>query len=290
MVTPGYLAFHPNPKKPDIELPARACDTHCHVFGPADRFPYSPASSYIPVDAPKEVLFQRHKFLGIDRAVIVQASCHGTDNAAMLEAVRTGGDAYRGIAILAPDVSEAQLAAMHEIGVRGVRFNFVKRLKARQPEAVRWKIIEKISRFGWHIVVYLEPEDLSDVRDFLSRIPMPVVIDHMARLPMDKGAQSAEFEAVAQLLADDRFWIKVTGPERLSKEGPPYNDTHEVSRALMRLAPDRVLWGTDWPHPNMTTHVPDEGILVDRIGIICEDEDQRQALLVDNPTRLYWND
>ena len=290
MVTPGYLAFHPNPKKPDIVLPAGACDSHCHVFGPGDRFPYSPTSSYIPVDAPKEVLFQRHTYLGIDRSVVVQASCHGTDNTAMVDAIRTGGDAYRGIAILSPDVSQDQLAEMHEAGVRGVRFNFVKRLKARQPEAVRQKIIDKIVPFGWHVVVYLEPEDLPEIRDFLVRIPTPVVIDHMARLPMEKGAQSAEFEAVAQLLADDRFWIKVIGAERLSKEGPPYNDTHEVARALMRLAPDRVLWGTDWPHPNMTTHVPDDGVLVDRIGIICQDEAQRQALLVDNPTRLYWSD
>ena len=290
MVTPGYLAFHPNPKKPDIVLPAGACDTHCHVFGPGDRFPYSPTSSYIPVDAPKEVLFQRHKFLGIDRAVIVQASCHGTDNTAMIDAIRAGGDAYRGIAILSPDVSEAQLAEMHEAGVRGVRFNFVKRLKARQPEEVRQKIIDKISRLGWHVVVYLEPEDLPDIRDFLIRIPTQVVIDHMARLPMEKETQSAEFEAVARLLEDDRFWIKVTGPERLSKQGPPYSDTNAVSQELVRLAPDRVLWGTDWPHPNMTNHVPDEGVLVDRVGVICQDEAQRQALLVDNPTRLYWDD
>lgn len=291
MTTPGYLAFHPNPKKPDRTLPEGACDAHCHVFGPQDRFPYSPSSSYVPVDAPKEVLFQRHQHLGIDRAVIVQASCHGTDNTAMVDALKAGNGAYRGIAIVPPQVNDAQLGQLHEAGVRGVRFNFVKRLKARQPEADRLEIIKKIAKRKWHVVVYLEPQDLPEIREFLTRIPMPVIIDHMGRIPVEKGintVDSADFEALATLLQDDRFWIKVSGPERISIEGPPYADTTAIARELIRLVPERVLWGTDWPHPNMKSHMPDDGILVERLWSICPDETRRRALLVDNPSRLYW--
>lgn len=289
MVTPGYLPFHPNPKKLNVVLPPGACDSHCHVFGPADRFPYSEASSYIPVDAPKEILFRRHRFLGIERAVIVQASCHGTDNSAMLDALRAGGGAYRGVAIASADISPRALEEMHEAGVRGVRFNFVKRLKARQPVADRRAIIERIAPLGWHVVVYMEPEDLHDIRDFLQEIQLPVVIDHMGRLHVEEGVGSPAFDRLAALLDDDRFWLKISCAERLSKLGPPYQDVDAVARALIEILPDRVLWGTDWPHPNMKSHVPDDGMLVDRLAVICPQEAQRQALLVDNPTRLYWN-
>ncbi len=289
MVTPGYLAFHPNPKKPDITLPRGACDSHCHVFGPGDTFPYSPQSSYIPVDAPKEILFQRHKFLGFDRAVIVQASCHGTDNRAMIDALIAGGDDYRGIAIVKPDISHDELAMMDEQGVRGVRFNFVKRLKARQSEENQRQIIEKIAKLSWHTVVYFEPEDLAEIKNFLKQIETPVIIDHMGRVPVEKGANSPEFEELADLLRDDKFWVKVTCPERLSKQGPPYSDVDEVAKELIRLVPDRVLWGTDWPHPNMKSHIPDDGLLVDRLVTICPDTVQQQKMLIDNPNKLYWN-
>ncbi|UCH73517.1 MAG: amidohydrolase family protein [Rhodospirillales bacterium] len=289
MVTPGYLPFHPNPKKPDVVLPPGACDSHCHVFGPGDRFPYSEESSYIPVDAPKEVLFQRHRFLGIERAVIVQASCHGTDNTAMLDALRAGGDAYRGVAIVSADISRAALEDMHEAGVRGVRFNFVKRLKARQPLEERRIIVEKIAPLGWHVVIYMEPEDLPEIQDFLEEIPLPVVIDHMGRVPVEDGADSAAFRRLAALIANDKYWLKVSCPERLSKSGPPYEDVDAVARAFIEIMPDRVLWGTDWPHPNMKSHIPDDGVLVDRLAAICRDDAQLRALLVHNPTGLYWS-
>tara|TARA_R110002110_G_scaffold249872_14_gene466090 strand:+ start:55 stop:927 length:873 start_codon:yes stop_codon:yes gene_type:complete len=289
VVSPGYLAFHPNPKKPDITLPDLACDSHCHVFGPADVFPYVPTSSYIPVDASKETLFQRHKFLGFQRSVIVQASCHGTDNSAMVDALIAGGDAYRGIAIVRPDIEMAELEQLHEAGVRGVRFNFVKRLKAAQPVEVRHAIIEKISRLGWHIVVYFETDDLPGIEDFLKDVPIPVVIDHMGRVPVEGGPESAAFARLASLIeGDDKFWVKVSGSERLSDAGPPYSDVDRIAHALVALKRDRVLWGTDWPHPNMKSHVPDDGLLVDRLGVICPDPADLHRLLVDNPADLYW--
>ncbi len=290
MATPGYIPFHPDPKKPDIKLPEGACDSHCHVFGPGDIFPFSPKSSYVPVDAPKELLFQRHRHLGIDRAVIVQASCHGTDNTAMLDALRTAGDSYRGIAIVAPEITEAELADMHDAGVRGVRFNFVKRLKARQPVDVRRSILRKMTGLPWHVVVYFEPADFPEIRDSLKEIPVPVVIDHMGCVPGGAGVNSPEFEDLAQLMEDDRFWVKVSCPERFSKIGPPYSDTDDVAKELIRVAPNRVLWGTDWPHPNMKKEAPDDGFLVDRLATICPDKDALRRLLIENPDRLYWND
>ena len=258
MVTPGYLAFHPNPKKPDHALPPDACDAHCHVFGPAARFPFAASSTYVPVDAPKETLFERHRHLGVSRAVVVQASCHGTDNTAMLDALRAGGDDYRGVAVVAEDVTERALAEMHGAGVRGVRFNFVKRLGGGKPLGVYRAILDAIEPLGWHVVVYFDAEDLEELAPFLRGIQVPVVIDHMGRVPVEQGLAS------------------------------PYSDVDPIARELLRTAPDRVLWGTDWPHPNMKSHMPDDGALVDRIINICDTPALCRQVLVDNPARLYW--
>ena len=290
MATPGYLPFHPAPKEPAQALPPNACDAHCHVFGPAARFPFSPTSTYVPVDAPKETLFQRHRHLGFARAVVVQASCHGTDNAAMLDALRSGGEDYRGIAVVAEDVTEPELEEMHEAGVRGVRFNFVKRLGGGRPLGVYRTILDRIEPFGWHVVVYFDAEDLEDLAPFLRGIEVPVVIDHMGRAPVEQGVESRPFRLLRDLLAGDgKFWVKVSGPERLSRIGPPYADVEPVARALLRTVPERVLWGTDWPHPNMKSHMPDDGALVDWIMAVCDTPVLRRQVLVDNPARLYWS-
>ena len=291
MVTPGYLAFHPNPKKPDHMLPPDACDAHCHVFGPAARFPFASTSTYIPVDAPKETLFERHRHLGVSRAVIVQASCHGTDNTAMLDALRAGGDDYRGVAVVAEDVTERALREMHDAGVRGVRFNFVKRLGGGKAPSVYRAILDAIEPLGWHVVVYFDAEDLEELAPFLRGIGVPVVIDHMGRVPVEQGVASKPFRLLRDLLAgDDKFRVKISCPERLSRTGPPWADVDPVARELLETAPDRVLWGTDWPHPNMQSHMPDDGALVDRIMTICDTPDLRRQVLVDNPARLYWAD
>ena len=289
MVSPGYLSFHPSPKKPDRTLPPDACDAHCHVFGPAARFPFAPSSTYVPVDAPKETLFERHRHLGVSRAVIVQASCHGTDNAAMLDALRAGGDNYRGIAVVAEDFTERALVEMHDAGVRGVRFNFVKRLGGGKPLSVYRTILERIGPLGWHAVVYFDAEDLEELAPFLRSIEVPVIIDHMGRVPVEQGPASNPFRLLHDLLAgDDRFWVKISCPERLSRTGPPYSDVDPIARELLRTATDRVLWGTDWPHPNMRSHMPDDGALVDRIMTLCDTPALRRQVLVDNPARLYW--
>lgn len=289
MVSKGYLAFHPAPKKPDTALPPGSCDAHCHVFGPAAEFPFAASSTYEPVDAPKETLFQRHRHLGIDRSVIVQASCHGHDNSAMVDALLAGGDNYRGVAVVAEDVSDNELKEMHEAGVRGVRFNFVKRLGGKKPGQAQRTIIDKIKPFGWHVVVYFDSEDIDELAPFLDTIDVPVVIDHMGRVPVEQGTGSSAFQLLSRLMENDKYWVKISCPERLSRTGPPYNDVDEVARALLAQVPTQVLWGTDWPHPNMKSHMPDDGQLVDRIVSICESEALLTQVLVNNPTRLYWN-
>jgi len=286
MVTPGYIPPHPSPSRPKAQLPAGSCDSHCHIFGPGDRYPYSPKSSYIPPDAPAEALEALHAHLSFERAVLVQASCHGTDNSAMVDALRTR-DHWKGIAILSGQETDDQLAEMNEVGVRGVRFNFVPRLKAAQPLDECRAILDRVRKFGWHMVVYFEPDALPGITPFLKEVPVPVAIDHMGLMPVEEGINGESFGRLAELLQDDKFWVKISGAERLTRAGPPYTDVDEIARELLRIAPDRTLFGTDWPHPNMTTHSPDDGQLVDRLVSIC-DQAELQKVLIDNPTRLYF--
>ena len=286
---PDYLPFHPNPKVPDFTPPAGAVDAHCHVFGPADAFPYSPKRKYTPCDAPKEKLFALRDHLGFSRNVIVQASCHGTDNAALVDALQTAGDLARGVAVVAPDVSDEELRAMDAAGVRAVRFNFVKRLVDATPKEVFTGIAERIAKLGWHIVVYFEAPDLEELIPFLESLPTTIVVDHMGRPDVSNGVDHPDFKRFVDLLArNDNIWTKVSCPERLTVAGPPYDDVVPFARHLVETFPDRVLWGTDWPHPNMKSHVPDDGQLVDVIPRIAPTEALQKALLIDNPMRLYW--
>jgi len=287
----NYMPFHPNPSKPAYVPPAGAVDAHCHVFGPGDVFPYAPQRKYTPCDAPKEKLFELRDFLGFSRNVIVQATCHGHDNRALVDALRASGDTARGIASVGPSITMAELEEMDAAGVRGVRFNFVKRLVDATPKEVYLGIAEKIARLGWHIVVYFEAQDLADLVPFLNSLPTVIVVDHMGRPDLTKGVDHPDFRRFVDLMAaNDKVWSKVTCPERLSVSGPPtYDDFVPFGRALVERFPDRVLWGTDWPHPNMTTHMPDDGTLVDMIPRIAPSAEEQRALLVDNPMRLYWS-
>ncbi len=286
---PGWIPFHPNPSKPSFHLPAGAVDAHCHVFGPAAEFPYAPERKYTPCDAGKEKLFALRDFLGFSRNVIVQATCHGTDNSAVLDALHAAGGRARGIADVSPDISIEELRAMNAAGMRGVRFNFVRRLVESRPRDVYLDIVGKIKALGWHVVVYFEAQDLAELAPFLKSLPVTVVVDHMGRPDVSKGVDHPDFQRFLDLMAGmPNLWSKVTCPERLSLSGPPYDDVIPFCRAVVENFPDRVLWGTDWPHPNMTTHAPDDGALVDYIPKIAVTGEQQQKLLVDNPLRLYW--
>lgn len=287
---PDYLPFHANPSKPTFKVPAGAVDAHCHVFGPADKFPYASERKYTPCDAPKEKLFELRDYLGFERNVIVQASCHGKDNRALVDALKASNDLARGVAIVNPDISDEELKEMDEAGVRAVRFNFVKRLVDATPKEVFLGVAEKIKKLGWHIVVYFEAPDLEELIPFLKQLPGIVVVDHMGRPDVTKGVDHEDFQRFVTLMEENKnIWVKVSCPERLSVQGPTYEDVVPFARTLVEKFTDRVLWGTDWPHPNMKSHTPDEGVLVDVIPKIAVTQEQQKALLIDNPMRLYWD-
>ncbi|OYU49539.1 MAG: 2-pyrone-4,6-dicarboxylate hydrolase [Rhizobiales bacterium PAR1] len=285
----NWIPFHPNPKKPAFVLPPGAVDAHCHVFGPAAEFPYAPERKYTPCDAGKDKLFALRDYLGFTRNVIVQATCHGKDNRAVVDALKAANGLARGVATVGPGITEADIAEMDAVGMRGVRFNFVKRLVDSTPKEVFIGIAEKIAKFDWHIVVYFEAQDLEELIPFLKELPTTIVVDHMGRPDVTKGIYHPDFRRFISLMDEmPNLWSKVTCPERLSLSGPPYDDVIPFCQAIVERFPDRVLWGTDWPHPNMTTHAPDDGALVDYIPKIARTQEQQRKLLVDNPMRLYW--
>ena len=287
---PGWLPFHPNPSRPAYRPPPGAVDAHCHVFGPEARFPFAPERKYTPCDAGKEDLWALRDHLGFTRNVIVQATCHGADNRALVDALAHAGDRARGVATVRRDVTMEELGRLHAAGVRGVRFNFVKRLVDRLPQEDLTAIAGKIAPLGWHVVIYFEAEELPEIQGLVTALPTVVVVDHMGRPDVTRPMEGEGFQRFARLLEDrPNFWTKVSCPERLSVSGPPdYADVVPFARHLVERFPDRVLWGTDWPHPNMKSHMPDDGKLVDFLPRIAPTEALRQALLVDNPIRLYW--
>ena len=278
-----------HPSKPSYVPPPGAVDAHCHVFGPMADFPFSAKAKYLPQDAGPEMLFALRDRLGFARNVIVQASCHGTDNAATLNAIARSNGKARGVAVVDPGISDAELDALHEGGMRGVRFNFLKRLVDDAPKDRFLDVAARIARLGWHVVVYFEADLLEELRPFLAAIPVRVVIDHMGRPDVTQGPHGADMTAFRALL-DSRsdIWFKATCPDRLSPQGEPYDDFVAAVRPLVEDYPDRALWGTDWPHPNMEHRIPDDGGLVDVIPRIAVTEELQRKLLVDNPMRLYW--
>ena len=285
-----WLVYLANPRKPEYVLPPGSVDAHCHVFGPGNVFPYAPERKYTPVDAPKEKLFALHDFLGFDRSVIVQATCHGADNRAMVDALVAAGDKARGVATIRPGVSKAELADMHEAGVRGVRFNFVRRLADPKPDEYYRGLVDLIAEFGWHIVIYFEAADLAERWDLFTSLPTVIVVDHMGRPDVKQPVDGPGFALFQRLMHEhENVWAKLSGAERLSVSGPPgYDDFVPFAALIAQAFPDRVIWGTDWPHPNMKSHMPDEGDLVDLVPRIAPTEDLQRRLLVANPTRLYW--
>ena len=286
----GWRVWHPSPTKPIFTPPPGAVDAHCHVFGPSDIFPFAPERKYTPCDASKEQLWALRDHLGFSRNVIVQATCHGADNRSLLDALRSSGGLAKGVATVRRDITDRELSALNDAGVRGVRFNFVKRLVDVLPTDDLIEIAQRIKLLNWHIVIYFEAADLPDLYDLFVQVPTTIIIDHMGRPDVTKPVDGPEFALFLKLLREnENIWTKVTCPERLSAEGPnEYNDVVPFARHIVDEFPDRVLWGTDWPHPNMKSHTPDDGALVDFIPKIAPTKVLQQKLLVDNPMRLYW--
>jgi 2-pyrone-4,6-dicarboxylate lactonase len=277
----------PNTRTPRFALPPKACDAHCHVFGPADMFPYAEDRAYTPPDASKEQLAALHRILGIDRAVIVQASCHGSDNRATLDAIAVSGGRHRGVAIVDDDCSEAEFAALHQGGVRGARFNFVRHLGGVPDLRVFRRVSERIEALGWHLVLHLDAADIVEFSPLFRALRVPFVVDHMGRVKAADGLRQPPFQALLELMKLETCWVKVCGAERVSSAGSPFHDAVPFAQALIAAAPDRVLWGTDWPHPNIARHMPNDGDLVDLLPRIATDAATRDKLLVDNAERLY---
>ncbi len=280
----------PDTRTPELAVPPLACDAHCHVFGPAHRFPYHPDRPYTPPDASVEDFRRLQSSLGFERAVIVQATCHGTDNAAMLDAVAFSDGRYRGVAMVDDGFSENDFCDLHDGGVRGVRMSVARHL-AGPPDFTRVaRTADMIRPMGWHLVLYLEAEDVVENAAELLALRVPIVIDHMARVKPQQGIGQEAFRLLLGFVRDDGFWVKVTGAERLSASGAPFHDLVPFAQALIDAAPDRILWGTDWPHPNIEGVMPNDGDLVDLLARYAPDPETRRRILVDNPARLYGFD
>jgi 2-pyrone-4,6-dicarboxylate lactonase len=283
-IQPGFLAHR---RKPRFTLPPDSCDAHCHVFGPAAKFPYAASRRYTPADAPKEMLAALHAHLGVDRAVIVQASCHGTDNAAMLDCIASDPRRYRGVAIVDHGFADKDFDVLDRGGVRGVRFNFVKHLGGAPDMAVFNRVVDRIKGRDWHVVLHVDAPDIIPLSDMMRKLPLPFIIDHMGRVPSAGGVDQPPLCALIELSKLENCWIKVCGSERISM--PPYAAAIPIARALVEAAPTRVLWGTDFPHPN-ATHEADEADLVDLVPQFAPDMLAQKRLLVDNPARFYGFD
>lgn len=276
----------PDTRKPRFTMPAGACDAHCHIFGPGAVFPYAPDRAYTPPDAPFEALVRLHEKLGLARAVIVHASCHGADMRATLDGIARSGGRFRGTAIIDESYGDAEFQRMHEGGIRGVRFNFVQHLGGRPDLAFFRRTVDRLKAMGWHLILHLDATDLVEFADLFRKVPVPMVIDHMGRVVAKDGLEQKPFKVLLDFMRNDNTWVKVCGAERVSSLGPPFTDAVPFAQALIAAAPDRILWGTDWPHPNVK-HMPNDGDLVDLIPLMAPDPALQRKILVDNPARLY---
>jgi len=284
-VPPKKPSYHNNPTEPKLKLPEGACDAHFHVFGPKAKFPFDPKAPYAPADAPKDVLVDRHMFLGIERGVVVQSAAHGYDNSAAADLLAEKKGSYVGIALVPVNAEVSELKKLDAQGFRGVRFNYVQHLGGGPPLADVMKFTSKLATLGWHLQLHLESSMIAQMTTELKLSAVPIVIDHMGRIDASRGLDQPGFTHLLKLLEDKRFWVKVSGLERASRQGAPYSDAVPFARRLVTEFGSRVVWGSDWPHPNLDA-IPDDGKLVDLIGEFTNDM-QRQALLVDNPQTLY---
>lgn len=287
-------SWHSSPSKPRFVPPPGAVDAHCHVFGPMAQHPFSPKAKYLPQDAGPDDLFALRDHLEFSRNVIVQASCHGTDNSATLDAIAKSNGKARGVAVVDPDISDAELGVLHTGGIRGIRFNFLKRLVDNAPKDKFLEVSRRLPA-GWHVVIYFEADILEEMRAFIDAIPVPVLVDHMGRPDVSHGPDGPDMKAFRSLLnSREDIWFKPTCPDRLDAisdggGGDPWEAFAKAVAPLVADYPDRCVWGTDWPHPNMQHEIPDDGHLVDMIPRIAPTEELQRKLLVENPDVLYWD-
>ena len=288
---PTCKAPDPDTRKPKYRAPPGACDAHCHIFGPGAKYPYAADRTYTPPDAPLSRFKELQATLGLERAVLVNASCHGTDNTVIVDAIAQSGGKYRGVANADDSFTERDFESLHRAGLRAVRFNFVKHLGGMPDMDEFHRIIARIQPFGWHVDLHFDAGDLVEHADLLRKLPVPFIIDHMGRVPTKAGLGQQPFLQLLEVArSNERCWVKISGAERISSLGPPFTDAVPFAQALIKAAPDRILWGTDWPHPNIAKHMPNDGDLVDLVPLFAADAATQKRILVDNPHRLYGFD
>jgi 2-pyrone-4,6-dicarboxylate lactonase len=288
---PTCKAPDPDTRKPKYRPPAGACDAHCHIFGPGDKYAYAADRTYTPPDAPLSRFKELQTILGLERAVLVNASCHGTDNTVIVDAIAQSGGKYRGVANADDSFTERDIESLNRTGFRGVRFNFVRHLGGMPDMDKFHRIIARIRPFGWHVDLHFDAGDLVEHQDLLRKLPVPFLIDHMGRVPTKAGLMQEPFRRLLDVArSNERCWVKISGAERISSAGPPFTDAAPFARALIEVAPDRILWGTDWPHPNIAKDMPNDGDLVDLLPLYAPDAATQRRILVDNPHRLYGFD
>ncbi len=274
-----------NPKKPAFTLPPNACDAHCHIFGPSQKFPYIQDRTWTPVDAGKEDLFALHDFLGIQRCVIVQTALHGFDNSVVLDAMQARQGRYLGVALASAKTTSAQIAEMDQQGFRGIRFNFMAHLQNSDSMEDILALTKRMEPFGWHLQVHFSSDLVHSLTPLLKQSAVPVMIDHIGRVDAALGSHHADFQGLLKLLDDPRFYVKVSGVDRISKSHP-YEDGVALAQILVDEFTDKCVWGTDWPHPNHH-HIPDDGNLVDLIPRIATTAEKVAKLMVSNPEKFY---
>jgi 2-pyrone-4,6-dicarboxylate lactonase len=284
---PVCMAPDPDTRTPSYKPPANACDAHCHIFGPGDKYPYASDRSYTPPDAPLERFKALQKTLGLTRAVLVNASCHGTDNTVILDAIAQSSGQYRGVANVGESVTDEEFERLHAGGIRGIRFNFVQHLGGTPDLDVFRELVERIEPLGWHVVLHFDAKDLLEFEDMLRKLPVPFIIDHMGRVPTRDGLEQEPFKILLNVARMENCWVKICGAERISSAGPPFTDAVPFARALLDVQSDRILWGTDWPHPNIKKYMPNDGDLVDLIPLMMPEPALQKKVLVENPDRLY---
>jgi 2-pyrone-4,6-dicarboxylate lactonase len=277
--------FLTSPSRASFKLPINACDAHCHIFGPAAQFPYLETRSFTPVDAGKDKLFALHDFLGIQRCVIVQTALHGFDNSVVVDAMQARKGSYLGVALAPASTTSQQIADMDKQGFRSIRFNFMAHLKNSDSIEDIVDLTKRMEPFGWHLQVHFSSDLVHSLTPLLKQSAVPVMIDHIGRVDASLGPNHADFLGLLKLMDDQRFHVKVSGIDRISKSYP-YDDGVSLAKILVDRFTEKCIWGTDWPHPNHH-HIPDDGHLVDLIPRIADTAEKIQKLMVTNPEKIY---
>ena len=276
----------PNPKTPRLKLPAGACDCHIHLFGPASKYPFDPGSRYISEDALPEDNIRLQNVLGVSHAVVVSGGGYGRTYHHLVDVLERFPERFRGVALLPEDVPDAELTRLTRLGVRGLRF--VSPAHGAHLPHLDADIAARAFDHGWHVQFYPAPGDVGDFADKLLALPNQIVLDHFAAVPAAGGLDQPAFKAVLRLLDSGKVWVKISGPMRCSKGDFPYTEVTPMAQALVRHAPERLVWGTDWPHVNMNNRqMPNDGDLVDLLAEWAPEAAVRNRILVDNPRKLY---